>query len=268
MPTRQKSTSSKSRNTIFAEPETSTISFADPISKGELTTGSPSKSSNLSKASSKPLAGKKAKRLGNLNVDPDKAADTMRQFIDITQGTTDTVDIDDIDFDIGDTVDAPTPVPPTTPENLPVKISSDVLDVNGDYEDPKIDIYWHDIKDLPGYAINQIRGSFRPLLNSLMGNELEDLRLAATTDGSNSFSTMKKAISYIEKNGIKVDEVSLDIPGLDDYKVDKAIVYHLDKKIYIIALETFHGQQNLYIYEGDIKDSITGPQNNKPLELT
>lgn len=267
---RKQQKNTRKANTTFAEPKADDIKFADPTSSGEVAVNK-NTNTDVSTGTAKALKGKKASKVGALNVDMDSASDAMRSFMDMTKGTTDTIPDSDIDtdFDYLNDLEAPAPIPePTVPDNLPAKISKDAIHLDGGkFEHPDIEVHWHNVSDLPGYAIEQIRGAFRPLLKFFTGNQLEDLRMAATTDGSTSLSTMKQAIGYIAKYGEKIDEANINMDGIPNYEINNAIIYHLDDKVYLVAKETFQGQENYYIYEGDRNMSqLTG--GNEPKRLS
>ena len=214
----------------FAEP---------PTSKGELTKSEPTSVSDL--------PGKKSSKSKSKTTQyktPSGSTDVMRQFIDRVGDVDDEVEIDsptdDSDFD-------QTTIEPVEPENLPTVISKAVARTDQD-----LDVNWHKLSNLPGYAIKQIRGAFRPLFRSIMNVELEDVSVATTLDPSTNALDMKKLIGAIGKSGIRDDNFSLKAFDIDpeNYQIENAYVYNMGGWAFLILKENLMGTTNFYVYAG------------------
>lgn len=107
----------------------------------------------------------------------------------------------------------------------------------------KFNAKWHNVKSLPGYMLNWVRGITRPFYQHSLGAQLEQLDLATTIGGDTPISTMRDLINYIGRYGKLVSEFEMEIPQVwprSVYFVDKVLVYrHEDGNLYMITRETF-----------------------------
>ena len=209
-------------------------------SQGELTKYEPkSKTAAKAKVDTKSVSKAKTATM-QPTLDPTSSADIMRSFMNKTANITDPVDVDQTHgYDD----------PETTTTTLPAVISRDVaLD--------QYNINWHDVKNLPGYAMQQIRGAFRPLFKNILGSELEEVTVATSIDPENSKKNMKRLIGYIAKHGKKLDDFNLEAFDIDpkQYKITKALVYNLGGTAFFIIEERMMGEKNYYIYAGPEKE--------------
>lgn len=211
-----------------------------PTSQGDLTKYEP-KTKNVSKAKVDTTTVSKDKTVSmQPQLDPTASTDIMRSFMNKTADVTDPVDVD--------STFQPEPTEPTT---MPALISREVaLD--------QYNINWHDVKNLPGYAVQQIRGAFRPLFKNILGAELEEVTVATTIDPENSKKNMKRLIGYIGKHGKKLDDFNLEAFDIDPekYKITKALVYTLGNTTFFVIEERMMGEKNYYIYAGPEKEDF------------
>ncbi len=235
--------------TQFADPPAATdIKFADPMSKGELSTGAQTGTS----AATAELPGQTKTRQQSQTVGadmPQGSADVMRQFMQQVGDVTDPVDVPAHDTPTDTPIGAPDPQEPTT---LPATVSK-ALSMDG----PTIDISWHELRNLPGYAIEKIRGAFRPLFQSIMDAELEDIKVSTTLDPSMGRDEMKELIGHLAHHGTKLDDFDLEAFGIDpeQYKVEKAYVYYLNGYNFLMIQEKLMGDRNWYVYSAPAKSS-------------
>jgi len=234
----------------YAEPnvDNNFMNFSDPTSKGDLST-----TSNKSSKEIPSLPGKQNPKTQSVNIDiPNGSSDVMRNFMDKTKNIKDTVKIpadnknhkyDISDYELEDEVnDVPEP---NTTENLPAVINKALSTKEFEPE-----ITWHQLKNLPGYAIERIRGAFRPLFKSIMGAPLENVSVTTTLDKSTNKEDIKNLIGYIGNYGIKDDSFSLEAFDIDpkQYKIEKAYKYSLNGITFLILKENLMGNKNYYIY--------------------
>ena len=217
---------SKLKPTDYADPiMTPDVNFSDPTSKGELSTAR--------KKTSVSLPGQKKSsqqtRSTRFQTPPD-ADMAFNSFMNQVGDVTDPVDVN-IDNTPDNTPDdfGAEPVP-TEPDNLPATISTDVDTLGGE-----LDINWHEVRSLPGYAIEQIRGAFRPLFQHLTGAELEDITVATTLDPSTSMEEMQQLIGGLDHHGIKEDNFSLEAFDIDPeiYHISQAYIYDMGGQRYL-----------------------------------
>jgi len=233
----------KKSRTTFAEPDVDTdIRFDDPTSKGDVGTYTEPEKEKTSEPINKELPGKKRSRtdthakMADVNM-PGGAPGVMRNFMNRTAGVTDTVDVPD-DFGI------PEPQPPGTE----VATISTALT---QYDDsPQLN--WHELKHLPGYAIEQIRGAFRPLFKEFMDVQLEDVSVVTTLDGSIDKDDLRSFMGFLGSHGKKYDDFDLEAFGIDreEYHVEKAYMYHYNGFNFLLMQEKLMGIRNWYIYAG------------------
>lgn len=225
------------------------ISFEDPTSKGDLSTIGKSKSDKLSDPIN--LGTKlspEQSRKTPLRVDLSKGSDVFNKFMDQTKNITDIMpDPEHKDTNIGFEPSKPVI---RNPDNLPAVINQDLIDLNATANDPAMNIKWEQVKDLPGYAIQQIRGAFRPLFRGLFNTELEKIWVATTLKSDDL--GIKNMIGYIGKHGIKDDSFSLEAFNIDPkmYLVEQAHLYSWNGVSYLIIKENLMGMTNYYIYAG------------------
>ncbi len=224
------------------------IELGDPTSKGELITPS---GDDSTPTSANKLPGKKrtkaqtAADISQIDM-PQGAGDVMSDFMSRHADVTDTIPDDDIvahsAFDTDDDIGVPEPTEPTT---LPVTISQELSS-----EGFQPDINWHEVRNLPGYALQQIRGAFRPLFNQMMNAELEDVSVATTLDPQTSMDDMKSLIGFIGQHGIKEDNFSLEAFDIDptQYNIKNAYIYDFDNFRFLLLEEELNGQINYYVY--------------------
>lgn len=185
-------------------------------------------------------------RQAQMNV-PGGAAQAMSDFMNRTADVTDEIPGDaptpDVEFGLAE----PEPPEPTT---LPVVQSQAVTSTEFKNQLKKLRIKWHKINNLPGYAIEQIRGAFRPLFNSVLGAELENISVTTTLDRQTSDSDLKSLIGWLGKYAIKDDNFNLEAFDIhpDVYNISNAYVYSLRDASFLILEEQLMGNTNYYIY--------------------
>ena len=117
-----------------------------------------------------------------------------------------------------------------------------------------LDIKWHQVRHLPGYAIKQIRGAFRPLFQNYMDNQLEEIEVATTL--TSSPGDMQKLVQHIIENGKQFKDFSLEAFGIDPevYHVEKAHMYKVnDGTTCMVIRERLGPMTNFYVYKGKTK---------------
>lgn len=216
------------------------FNLQQPTSQGDLTKYEPkAKSAAKAKIDTKAVSKSKTATM-QPQLDPTSSTDVMRSFMNKTANVTDPVDVDQTyGYD----------EPETT--TLPAVISRDVaLD--------QYNINWHEVRNLPGYAVEQIRGAFRPLFKNILGAELEEVTVATSIDPENSKKNIKRLIGYIGKHGKKLDDFNLEAFDIDPekYKITKAFVYTLGNTSFFIIEERMMGEKNYYIYAGPEKEDF------------
>lgn len=178
-----------------------------------------------------------------------------------------TDDVPDVDqtFGIDD------PPPPPVPENLPAVVPLHDLpmamgaDPDVGFE-PKI--VWHELRNLPGYMLRQIRGAFRPLFRDLLGAELEELKVSTNImppgAGGTGMRSMRAMIGYLGRLG-QTENVDLEHFDIDSeiYNVGRAYVIDCEGNKFLVMRETHMGQDEIYyVYAAEGKGrgtAITGP---------
>lgn len=236
----EKKTKTKTKTTPF--------DFEDPTSKGELSTSRPKADVSTE------IPGKTSSRQQSQNIGaelPQGAGDVMGQFMQNVGDVTDEIPNDEVGM--------PEPEEPVEPTTLPATISKALS------ADKTIDVNWHELRNLPGYAIEQIRGAFRPLFRSIIDAELEDIQVSTTLDPSMSKDQMKALIGHISNFGTKLDTFNLEAFGIDPeiYNVEKAYVYYLNGYNFLMMQENMMGQKNWYVYSGPAKSSPYVDNSNK-----
>ncbi len=227
----KKKTKTKTKTTPF--------DFEDPTSKGELSTSK--KQADV--PTDIPGTTQTQQQSQNIGAElPQGAGDVMGQFAQNVGDVTDEIPNDEIGMP------EPEPVEPTT---LPATVSKAVS------ADGTIDVNWHELRNLPGYAIKQIRGAFRPLFQSIIDAELEDIQVSTTLDPSMSKAQIKALVGHIAKFGTKRDTFNLEAFDIDPeiYNVEKAYVYYLNGYNFLIMQENMMGKKNWYVYSGPAKSS-------------
>lgn len=201
---------------------------------------------------------------------PHGSADVMRDFMARTADVTDPVDVPDYHDDVAGAVPDPEPKTPGKevykPGTTVANLNTALVDIAND-----IDLNWHEIKNLPGYAIEQIRGAFRPLFNEFMDAELENIKVVTTLDGSIDKDDLRSFMGYLGTHGTKYDDFDLEAFGIDPemYKVEKAYLYYLNGFNFLLMQEKLMGMRNWYIYAGPAKykPELEG-DGDKPKQLT
>ncbi len=193
---------------------------------------------------------------------PTGAGDVMRSFMNKTADVTDVIPGTDAAAATDDEVNTP-PAEFGTPEPKPP--GQDVAVISKEVALDQYNVNWHEVKNLPGYAVQQIRGAFRPLFKNVLGAELEEVSVATSIDPENSKKNMKRLIGYIGKHGEKLDDFNLEAFDIDpeQYKITKAYVYNLGGASFFVMEEKMMGEKNYYVYVGPEKedfDKVTSPQ--------
>ena len=243
------------------------IKLDDPTSKGELTTPS---SDVKSPSISKKLPGKKRTKAQTVSdvsqMDmPQGAGEVMSDFLSKTADITDEIPDDDIvaysAFDNDPELGQSTPVEPTT---LPATVSKELS-----AEGFQLDISWHEIRNLPGYALQQIRGAFRPLFRDMMNAELEDVSVSTTLDPQTSMDDIKSLIGFIGRHGIKEDNFQLEAFDIDpkQYNIKNAYIYDLNNFRFLLLEEELDGQINYYVYSSAGRGTSLG-SNDQPAQIS
>lgn len=247
---REKEKTKKHAKAHYADPTQgpSIDGFGDPTSKGSVAAASKEKTRTPSDAQFDELPGNtktadqtRATSFGM----PQGAGDVMGKFMSNAADVTDTVDVDAPAYD--DVIPEPKP-PGQDVATVGQALSMEGADVN---------LNWHDVSALPGYAVEQIRGAFRPLFDSIISNQLEDIQVATTLGGDSSEDDFRNFIGFIGHHGQKRDDFSLEAFGLDpqEYHVSKAQIFYLNGFNFFIMKEKMMGQSNWYVYSGHAKDS-------------
>ncbi len=218
------------------------FNLQSPTSQGELTKHEPkAKSAAKAKVDTKAVSKAKTATM-QPQLEPTASTDIMRSFMNKVADVTDPVDVDQ-------TYGYDEPEPETT--TLPAVISRDVaLD--------QYNISWHEVRNLPGYAVEQIRGAFRPLFKNILGADLEEVTVATSIDPENSKKNMKRLIGYIGQHGKKLDDFNLEAFDIDpeQYKITKAFVYNMDNAAFFVIEERMMGEKNYYVYAGPEKEDF------------
>lgn len=229
----------------YADPTSDTkINFDNPTSKGSLSTNNPEKK----------LPGKvKSKRQSRASMTdvnlPRGSGNVMRDFMNQTADITDPVDVPNPEDHDVDYVDVGRPEP-KTPGTDVATISKALANIEDDVE-----LNWHELRNLPGYAIEQIRGAFRPLFNEFMDAQLEDIKVVTTLDGSIDKDDLRSFMGYLSIHGTKYDDFDLEAFGIDPrmYHVEKAYLYYLNGFNFLLMQEKLMGMRNWYIYTAPAK---------------
>lgn len=118
-----------------------------------------------------------------------------------------------------------------------------------------LNINWHEVGNLPGYAFDPIRNMFKPLFDNYFSTPIEDIMLTNTMDPGTTVSSVKKLSGFIFNNGEKVGEFSLDYLNVDPSvtNVEKAYLYDYDGMRYLIGVEHLNGQKYAFIVVGQPK---------------
>ena len=269
----------KKPKTTYAEPELDVkrdtdIHFDEPSSKGEV--GAYNEPEKEKRSTKKDLPGKKrskadSRRQASQADLPQGAGDVMRDFMNRTQGVTDTVAVP-ADYDDLDNWDVDVPVEPKPPGQEVATIGQEVATISTALAniDDDIELNWHQLKHLPGYALEQIRGAFRPLFREFMNVELEDVTVVTTLDGSIEKDDLRSFMGFLSANGEKFDEFDLEAFGIDrdTYHVEKAYMYHYNGFNFLLMQEKLQNMRNWYIYAGPATrgTELTGPEDVPQIE--
>ena len=192
---------------LFEADETKTkkvtdIKFADPMSKGELTANRRGNTGVSSRDIFGTPGGKAATRatIKPLNrQSTDWIADLPDDLVDPEDPTDHVLD-----------VHADEPEPPTT-ENLPATVSKAMWDPNTKTGKANPNLTWHQVKNLPGYAKTAIRAIGRVVFAPFTTTPIDDIQVLSTL--SNSEIEVKAMISWLVRNGVKVQDTNLDFNG-------------------------------------------------------
>ncbi len=236
------------------------LGFEDPTSKGDLAKPSDAKPKtsvdlrSQTRAQTR-TAASSARTTGAM-------PDLMSRVMDM--GLTD--DVPGVDQTFG--IDDPTP---PVPENLPavVPLHDLPMAMGADPEvgfEPKI--VWHDLRNLPGYALQQIRGAFRPLFRDVLGAELEELKVSTNImppgAGGTGMRSMRAMIGYLGRMG-QIENIDLEHFDIDPevYHVGRAYVIDCEGNKFLVMRETHMGQDEIYyVYAAEGKGrgtAIAGP---------
>ena len=260
MPDRQRNKEKTKSRTAHADPDEkftidvapTDVKFSDPTSKGEVS--SSRKSSDVGELPGKTRSAQNSRAQASQADLPRGAGGVMRDFMNRTTNITDPVHVDEpVDYDIG--------VPEPRPPGQEVTTIGTAL---ADLED--VEINWHELRHLPGYAIQQIRGAFRPLFNEFFNAELEDIKVVTTLDGSIDKQDLRAFMGFLSARGEKYDDFDLEAFGIDrnTYHVEKAYLYHFSGYNFLLMQENLMGQRNWYIYTAPgyppDKSELTGGQ--------
>lgn len=230
------------------------VDFADPTSKGQVAKAT----QKVDLPGAQRTSAQTAQDVSRAQM-PTGAGEVMGRFMQMVGDIEDPVQV-------ARPAPAPTPTPtptpgipePKIPTTLPALISQAVA-VKKEYK-PMADINWHKISDLPGYAVSQIRGAFRPLFHHLTGRQLEEINVATTlTSGKQS---IKELVGFLAKNGRKDDSFSLEAFDIDPdlYHVNRAYLYNWGGHNWFIMEERLMGMQNWYIYAAPEKEPKYGTE--------
>jgi len=125
-------------------------------------------------------------------------------------GIGDLGDVDDIGHE---------PIEPTT-ANLPAVIRHEVA-LAGDV---RLDPEWHQVKQLPGYFQNAIRGLGRSVFRQFTDAPLEDMQVLTTLGNINPEHDVVGMMTWIRRNGARDDSANIDfdriMPG---YQADVSL---------------------------------------------
>ena len=191
------------------------------------------------------------------------AVSAAKEFLHSTQDITDKISDADIAAamqaagidNVADVVGAvPTP-PPMTLKLQPLALMRIVKDIaNRHLKEEGINVKWHEIRHLPGYAIQQLRAAFRPLFQMYIDNELEDIEVATTL--TSPLHEIQKLVRHASLGGKKVENFSLEAFGIDPelFYIETAhIVRGNDGMTYFIMREKLGDKHNFYVYRGKTK---------------
>jgi hypothetical protein len=239
------------------------LKFDDPPSKGELAKPTEAKPKTSVDLRSQNRA--QTRRAATTARVTGAMPELMNRVMDMDL----TDDVPGVDQTFG--FDEPTP---PTPENLPATIPlHDLPMVMG--EDPEVGfepkITWHELRNLPGYMLQQIRGAFRPLFRDLLGAELEELKVSTNImppgQGGTGMRSMRAMIGYLGRMG-QTENIDLEHFDIDPevYHVGRAYVIDCEGNKFLVMRETHMGQDEIYyVYAAEGKGrgtTLTGPTND------
>jgi len=191
--------------------------------------------------------------------------DAARQLLQQTQGVTDKLSDTDIATamqaaGVDDVNDIEGVIPTPTATRLrfqPMALTRIVKDIaNRRVQKEGINVKWHEIRHLPGYTIQQIRGAFRPLFQQYMDNELEDVEVATTLTSPEH--EVQKLVRHVASGGQTIHNFSLEAFGIDPemYNIETSyIIRATDGMSYFIMREKLGPKMNFYVYRGKTRDS-------------
>jgi hypothetical protein len=147
-------------------------------------------------------------------------------------------------------VGAPEPRPPQN-ALVPLNRLPYVIGAEHDHE-RNIHITWHNVRNLPGYALEMVRAVFRPIFRQIQGARLEDLKVATTLDRTTSEHDLNRLKNFLMTRGDVQDEHALTLDALgvdpDTYRIEEAYKVYYGGSTYWIMRENLQGQENWYIY--------------------
>lgn len=103
----------------------------------------------------------------------------------------------------GDETDGYVDDVPRTPENLPAVISTAITETGGE-----INPDWHQVRNLPGYAVNQIRALGRQIFRQFTDIPVDDIQTVTTL--TNSEREVQYLMAWLQRFGQKDDEANID----------------------------------------------------------
>lgn len=106
---------------------------------------------------------------------------------------------------------------PKNPDNLPAMISREL-----ERTDAQFDPMWHQVKHLPGYLQNAIRGTARQVFDRFTKTPIEDIQMMCTI--LDPEVDVRKMMAWIMNNGQEVDKMTFDFSAqIAGYKADFSI---------------------------------------------
>ena len=181
-----------------------------------------------------------------LSLTPDQAVEFARYTLGADlSGLQDTMSDEEAAMHAGVTAGEPKP---TTPENLPKVISSDVANHTG------VEVEWHMVKHLPGYMQNSIRALGRSLFSALTKTSLEKVQVIATFAGSgiNTNQEVNAVATWLHKTGERLPQSTVTFSDIfPGYEADMAMYNNLGYTFLVV--QDFAGH---YIYSWPQSDSI------------
>lgn len=219
--------------------------FDEPVSKGELSTGT--KSSAASKTAG-PAATPKLK-VGS-KADTARAVSTMNP----TDAMRDMMSR--INVPVPDETETPArdlvPHEPVTPQNVPATISKEIAMSDPNMVQPT----WHTVANLPGNMSRAILTLGKALFGAFTQTPTKDIVMIGNVGGQgpNSTRDVRSVAAWVVENGRAVDDAKIDfgdtIPG-----------YHADVKHYTaggVRFKLVKDQFGEYIYAWPEADSLGG----------